>query len=299
MPEDKTPVDAPQDAPSAEDMQTQLDQMRAQMDALSAENTKLSASLEKRSREESSKFGKLGKELQVRDQQIRDLQSQLIGQINSKLQPSPKEELPSYRIGDPIKDENFSGDLSRILAEREIALRREMEQRFEAQQQAYHREVEKLKSDFDGELRKTQLVSRVEREKEALKNKGFSPDEIEEALQFGIEHNMPSLRSAAFEMFGEERFAKSTPEPIVPRSSGVVSPQKIAQEVARQKPKPEQRGGAQRQEVSTALEDKVNEWRGIFERGEAGKLTPEQFADYKRAVEDYSAQNGSATAYYR
>lgn len=174
-----------------------------------------------------------------------------------------------------------------------------MEQRFQAQSEAYKREVEALKEQFGGELTRVQLASRVEREKDGLKAKGFSPEEIEDALQFGIERNMPSLRSAAFELYGEERFVqKSTPDPLPPKSNGTTSPQKIAQEVVRQRLQPEQRGGGHKPQVSTAVEDKVREFQQIFERGEAGRLTPEQLREYQAAANEY-AMNGSATAYYR
>lgn len=296
--ENATPqIDTPQDVP-VDDIQAQLDQMRAQMEALTAENTKLSASLQKKMSEDSVKSGKYGRELQLRERQIQELQGQLIGQINSKLQPQAKPEMPSYQISDPIKDENFSGNLAQTLAQREMVLRNEMEQRFQAQSETHKREVESLKEQFGGELTRVQLVSRIEREKEGLKAKGFSPDEIEAALEFGIENNMPSLRSAAFELYGEERFAsKSIPGPLPPKSNGV-SPQKIAQEVARQRVQPEQRGGGHKPAVSSAVEDKVREFQQIFERGEAGKLTPEQLREYQTAANEYAA-NGSATAYYR
>jgi len=291
-----TPQDAPVDAP-VDDIQAQLDQMRAQMETLTAENTKLSASLQKKISEDSVKSGKYGRELQLRERQIQELQGQLIGKINDQLKPQ-KPEMPSYQISDPIKDENFSGNLAQTLAQREMVLRNEMEQRFQAQSETHKREVESLKEQFGGELTRVQLVSRIEREKEGLKAKGFSPDEIEEALQFGIERNMPSLRSAVFELYGEERFVtKSTPEPFPAKSNGV-SPQKIAQEVARQKVQPQQSGGGHKPQVSTAVEDKVREWQQIFERGEAGKLTPQQLQEYLQAADEY-AQNGSATAYYR
>lgn len=297
--ENATTADVPQDAPALEnDFQAQLDQMRTQMESLTAENTKLSASLQKKMSEDAVKSGKYGRELQLRDKQIQDLQLQLIGQINTKLSPQAKPEMPNYRVPDPIKDENFSGNLSQTLAERELALRNEMEQRFQAQSEAYKREVEQLKEQFGGELTRVQLASRVEREKEGLKAKGFTVDEIEEALQFGIEHNMPSLGSAAFELFGVDRFVqKSTPDPL-PRANGA-NPQKIAQEVARQKPQPTPNGGAHKPQVSTAIEDTVREWNDIFQRGDAGKLTPEQFSKYMDAARQYADLNGSATAYYR
>lgn len=298
--ENANPTDVPQnDVPAVEnDFQAQLDQMRTQMESLTSENTKLSASLQKKMSEDAVKSGKYGRELQLREKQIQELQTQLIGQINTRLNPQVKPEMPSYNIPDPIKDERFSENLSQTLAQREMALRNEMEQRFQSQTEARKREVEELKQQFGGELTRVQLTSRVEREKEGLKAKGFSADEIEEALQFGIEHNMPSLRSAAFELYGEERFApKSIPDPL-PRSNGV-SPQKIAQEVARQKTQPTPTGGAHKPQVSTAIEDKVREWQDIFQRGDAGKLTPEQFSAYMDAAKQYADANGSATAYYR